>query len=204
MITKSITDETLAVPLGGIHEAEVRLGFGGGELTIGPADPGMLIAGTFEGGVIQRSGKPGSIDIRPLTPGRPLVTWRPQRWDVGVTSEIPVDLRLDTGANRTTIDLTKLRIRRLELNTGASETHIRLPEAGHTVVHVACGFAAVNVDVPRGVAARIRGKVAIGSTDVNESRFPRSADGWASTDYETAPDRVDISVEGGFGSVRIA
>jgi hypothetical protein len=204
VVTTSTSNETLAIPLEGLTEAEVRIGFGGGELTLGEAQPGMLISGTCEGGVIQKWNGPGRVGLEPLTPGRPLVTWRPVQWNVGVTAEIPVDLRLDTGANRSTVDLSALRIRRLTVNTGASETNLRLPAAGQTAVRVACGFAAVSVEVPQGVAARIHGRVSLGSTDVDTSRFPRSFEGWASPDYETAVNRVDIAIQGGFGSVRVA
>lgn len=204
MITTPTSNETLAVPLDGLLEVEVRLGFGGGELTIGQAQPGMLISGTFEGGVTQKSNGRGRIELEPVNPGRTFVTYGPVHWEVGVTGAIPVDLRLDTGGNRATIDLTALRIRRLEFHTGASETNLRLPAAGQTSVRVACGFASVNVEVPQGVAARIRGTVSLGSTNVDETRFPRLIDCWASADYETALDRVDIAIEGGFGSVRVA
>ncbi|MEX2547803.1 MAG: hypothetical protein WD830_08445 [Chloroflexota bacterium] len=204
MAMTSTPNETLAIPLGDLEAWEVRLGFGGGELTIGPAEPGMLVAGHFEGGVIQKSPASGKLELEPVDPGRAVLSGCRLRWDVGLTAEIPVDLRLDTGGNRSTIDLSALRIRRLELHTGASETHLRLPIAGQTSVRVECGFAQVAVEVPRGVAARIRGKVALGSTKVDETRFPASAGGWASPDYETAPNRVDIEVSGGFGSVLVS
>lgn len=203
MITTSTPGETVEVPLGGLVEAEVRLGFGGGDLTVGQAQPHMLISGTFEGGVIQKSIGPGKLELEPVAPGRPLPVGHPLHWNVGVTAEIPVDLRLDTGGNRSTIDLTALRIRRLELNTGASDTEVRLPAAGQTSVRVACGFASVVLEVPAGVAARIRGKISLGSTNVDETRFARVGNSWMSADYETAVNRVDISIEGGFGSVRV-
>jgi hypothetical protein len=97
-----------------------------------------------------------------------------------------------------------LRIRHFELHTGASDTTVRLPAGGQTSVRVECGFAQVGLEVPHGVAARIHGKISLGSTEVDETRFRRTADGWSSVDYETARDRVEISVAGGFGSVRIA
>lgn len=203
MISSPTATETLAIPLNGISEAEIRIGFGGGDLTIGKAEPQMLLIGTFDGGVIQKSVRAGKIHLEPRTPGLPLVTWQPLRWNVGVSAEIPVDLRLDSGANRSTIDLTTLRIRRLDLHTGASETTVRLPEAGQTAMRVECGLASVTVHVPQGVAARIRGSVALGSTTVDETRFPRIADGWMSSDFEVAPNRVDLQIEGGFGSVRV-
>jgi hypothetical protein len=48
---------------------------------------------------------------------------------VGLTGEVSLDLRLDTGANRSMLDLRELRLRSLALKTGASETRVRLPVA---------------------------------------------------------------------------
>jgi hypothetical protein len=193
--------ETLAIPLGGVSEAQLRIGFGGGELTIHRAERGDLISGTFQGGVVQHLDGPGRVALKPPTEAYLFVDWAPLRWDVGVTTEIPVDLRLDTGANRSTIDLGALRVRRLELHTGASETRMRLPTAGQTAVRVECGFAKVSLEVPDGMDARIRGQIGLGALEVNQARFPKTGDGWASKDFDTAENRVDITVDGGFGSV---
>jgi hypothetical protein len=195
--------ETLSVPLEGVSQAEVRIGFGGGELRIGPAPAGLLVAGTFEGGVIRRDHGPGRIELQPFDPGSVFWAGRTLDWDVGITGEIPVDLRLDTGANRSNIDLSQLRIRRLELHTGASESHVRLPAGGASSVRAEAGVAALTLQVPEGVSARINSKMALGTTKVNETRFPRSFDGWASPDWETASDRVEIELQGGLGTIRV-
>jgi hypothetical protein len=200
-VTAPAADETLRIPTDGFTEAQLRIGFGGGDLTIHEAEPGALVSGTFEGGVVQRTNGPGRIALEPRNPAYAFVHFAPMHWDVGVTTEIPVDLRLDTGANRSTVDLRQLRVRRLELHTGASETRMQLPTAGQTAVRVDCGFAQVSLEVPDGVAARIRGRMGLGALEVNQARFPRTDDGWASADFETAANRIDISVEGGFGSV---
>jgi hypothetical protein len=201
--TSTTAIEHLVIPLDGLADAEIRIGFGGGDLTVGPAEPGVLLSGAFEGGVIQRLGGPGRIALEPQSPGRPLVTWRPVNWELALSAQIPVDLRLDTGANRSTIDLTTLRIRRLEIHTGASETHVLLPSAGETIARIECGFASIHLAVPEGVAVRVRGTMGIGALTVDATRFPRVGDGWASPDFEKAADRMDISVAGGFGSVDI-
>ena len=203
VVTVQTADETLTIPLDGLTEAEVQVGFGGGELIIGVADPGVLVSGTFEGGVSQTTSGPGKIALEPTAIGRVLLTKGPVRWQMGLTAEIPVDLRLDSGANRTTIDLRALRLRHLELHTGASETIVQMPASGQSSAHVVCGFASVVLEVPEGVAARVRGKVSMGSTTADQVRFPPTSGGWASPDFETARDRVDISVEGGFGSVKV-
>jgi len=196
----STDTDRLTVPIEKLTEARLHLAFGGGELFLSRAEGGVLVAGTFEGGVIERSDGHGGIDLEPSR-GRP---WHPVRWDVAVSGEIPIDLLLETGANRSTIDLGALRIRRLEIRTGASETRIRLPSTGRTAVRLSCGFASVEMEVPQGVAARVRGKVWLGSTMVDQARFPRTADAWISPDFDTAKYAVDIEVDGGFGSARIS
>lgn len=208
MATTTTRTETLAIPLAGASQAEVRLGFGGGELRIRPAAPGNLVDGTFEGGVVSRPAGPGNVDLQPSLDPQARLSWLwmnrpPLRWDVGVTAEIPLDIRLDTGANRSEIDLTTLRVRRLELHTGASETTVRLPETGRAAVRVECGVASVELRVPAGVRARIAGRMGLGAIAVDETRFPREGGTWASPDFETAADRMDISIDGGLGTVRV-
>ena len=195
--------EAFDIPLAGRTEAHVRLGFGGGDLLLGQAPPGTLLSGTFEGGVVRRPRGDDVIDLEPFALGRRLGHWTPLHWNVAITTEIPVTLRLETGGNRSTLDLSALRIRRLELETGASETTLRRPAAGETAVRIACGLASVAVEVPPVIAARIRGRLVLGSTIVDQARFPLAADGLASTDYAKATDRVDIEVVGGLGSIKI-
>ena len=100
---------------------------------------------------------------------------------------MPLDLRLDTGANRAVLDLRDLRLRSLELHTGASETRVLLPRAaGATSVRAESGAASLTLEVPAGVAARIRSRMALGSSEIDQARFPRVADGYESPDYATA------------------
>jgi hypothetical protein len=164
----------------------------------------MLVSGTFEGGVVHRWTAPGRLELEPMSPGRPLVAWRPTQWDVGVTAQVPVDLHLETGANRSSIDLTWLRIRQLEIQTGASDTMVQLPTAGRIDMRIRCGLAGVRVQVPPSMAARIRSTLVLGSTSVDESRFPRATAAWSSPDFEQAQHRADILIEGGLGSVTVS
>lgn len=195
--------ETLSIPLAGLTEAAISLNFGGGELVVGQAEAGKLVSGTFEGGVRQRTKGVGKLELEPFMETWPMMWNRPLHWNVGLTSEIPVSLELHTGANRSIVDLSALRLRRLELHTGASETRVRLPGSGATEVRAEAGVAALTIEVPQGVAARLRSRMALGSTTVDETRFPRAMDGWMSPDYDTNPNRVDIDVAGGLGSIKV-
>lgn len=196
--------EQLAVPLAAAADAGVRIRFGAGELTGHAAAPGNLLDGTFEGGVRHRSDGPNRIAIeQDTTYGLPWLD-HGSRWDVGLTAEVPLDLRLDTGASRASLDLRDLRLRSLELHTGASETRVLLPRAaGATAIRAESGAASLTLEVPAGVAARIRSRMALGSSQIDLTRFPRVADGYQSPDFATATNRIDIDVSGGVGSVRV-
>jgi hypothetical protein len=126
------------------------------------------------------------------------------RWRVGLSRDVPISLRVDTGASENLLDLSALRVVDVELHTGASETRIVLPQAaGATAVRIEAGAASVLLRVPPGVAARISGGMALGCAHVDERRFPRSGAGWASPDWATAANRVDVSFQGGVGGITV-
>ena len=196
--------ETLDLPLGQAPDASVRIGFGGGTLTTHAAAGGRLIDGSFAGGVTCRQAGPNRLELTQDTSyGLPWLDRRSD-WDVGLTAEVPLDLRIDAGASRGVLDLGALRVRGLELHTGASDTRVMLPRAaGSTMVRAEAGAASLTFEVPAGVAARIRSRMALGSTQVDLSRFPLTVNGYESPDFATAHNRVEIDIQGGVGSVRV-
>jgi hypothetical protein len=195
--------ETLVLPLGGAPDAGVRIRFGAGNLGTRPSAPGNLVDGEFVGGVIHRVVGPGRVELEQDTRyGLPWIERRSD-WMVGLTAEVTLDLKIDAGASRAVLDLGGLRVRTLEIQTGASETRVLLPRAaGATTVRAQAGAASLTLEVPTGVAARIRTRMALGSSQV-DPRFPASASGYESPDYATAANRVDIDVQGGVGSLRV-
>jgi hypothetical protein len=123
---------------------------------------------------------------------------------VGLTTEAPLELQLESGAARTRLDLAEHQLRRLRISTGASDTRVVLPRAaGETFVKAEGGAAALTFEVPAGVAARIRSRMALGSTNVDTARFPKVVDGWESPDWGTATNRVEIDIQGGVGSASV-
>jgi hypothetical protein len=196
--------EELALPLDGATDAVIKLRFGGGTLSAAAAAPGNLVDGRYIGGVRHNPRGKGRVDLEQDTSnGLPWIDRRSE-WTVGLTAEVPLDLTVETGASRTSLDLSALKVRTLELRSGASETRVILPRAaGVTTVRADTGAASLVIEVPAAVAARIRSRVAIGSSQVDTGRFPRVGDVNESPDYATAENRVDIEVRGGVGSVRV-
>ena len=199
--------QALALALDGATDAEVRIAFGAGKLLVGPAAKGLLLDGTFEGGV--NAMPAGAGRVRLTTPHPAAWSWdwgrAPFNWRVGLTAEVPLRLEVETGASDNELDLTGLHVTDLRLRTGAAQSRVTLPSSGVTRVNAEGGAAQMRFRVPAGVAARISSTMAIGTTDIDTSRFPRTPDGaaWASQDFDANPNRVEIAVRGGVGQVTI-
>jgi len=208
--------EQASIPLEGARDAAVTVRHGAGRLSIGPGTGGdQLLSGSFGGGLDAS---------RRIDDGRLVVTMRvrdrdvghyvfgPWRrgwagmldWDFGLNPGIPISLRLETGASEARLSLGDLQVRELLLKTGASSTTIDLPSrAGHTRVTVESGAAAVKIRVPQGVAASIVVRSTLAGVHVDRARFPESAVGYRSTDFDSAANTAEIFVETGVGSVEI-
>jgi hypothetical protein len=183
----------------------VTLKFGAGRLEVGRGTEGRLVEGTFDGGVLVREHGAGRVELE--ADAAQIWPWMGQRlhWRVGLAPDLPLRLKLEGGAARSELDLSELDVRSLKVSTGASDTRITLPRASERCqVKVEAGAAQVAIQVPDGVAARITSSMALGSTNVDERRFPRSGDAWISSDYESAAARAEIEISGGVGSVRVA
>ena len=199
-------DVPVAVDLAGAQAADVRIDFGAGRLEVGPASAGKLLEGVLGGGGRVESDGHGHARLR--ADGEWWSGWGPGwagfHWRVGLTREVPLSLHVHGGASDTLLDLTELRVVDVDVHTGASETRIALPRAaGWTAVQVEAGAAAVRLRIPQGVAARISGQMALGAATVDERRFPRAGLGWASPDWTTATNRVEITYRGGVGGVTV-
>jgi hypothetical protein len=125
-------------------------------------------------------------------------------WDISLTDEIPLELKLNTGASDTRLNLTDLQVTNLWVETGASATEIHMPDSvAHTKAVIKAGAASVKVHIPEGVAARIRITGGLMGASVDTHRFPKSGGYYQSPDYETASFKAELRVETGVGSVTV-
>jgi len=194
--------ETLSLDLDGLTEAEVSIEYGAGQLRIdsSPA-PDKLMEGDFSGGVDYRL-RGNKLKLK-MPPDMWFWNWHVERkWAIRLTRDIPLQVRVQTGASQANLDLGDLRVTDLRIESGAAETTVHLPRAaGFTRVHIGTGAASSKLFVPEGVAARIKSTMALGTCRINEKRFERSGVEYISPDYVSAANKLDISIEGGVGEV---
>jgi hypothetical protein len=210
---------TFDQPLEGATQASVRAEFGAGQLQVGALEPGdgRLSSMTFEGPVRAMSAPRFSIQN-----GRAELRYAFDRHGFGPPSffgmadqgmamglqlarDVPIDLRLTMGAAQSRLDLSKLKLRQLDVETGASSTWLRLPEAGGaTTARLEAGAASIEVELPEGVAAEVRYDGGLSTVDVENPRLqPAGERVYRTADYPTNPNRVDLRIDSGVTTVTI-
>lgn len=214
---------TFSQPLQGATEAAVTVRFGAGRLRLGPLDGGdrlgeMQYSGPAElrpdqsvrtrGGVVDleysvggRERDAGPFGALSALGGR----GRTAEMRVQLSPAVPMTLNVQTGASDVDLDLTRLRLSRLEVQSGASTTRVRLPDqAGTTTALLQGGASTWTVEVPPSVAAQIQFVGGLSTLNVDAARFPSvGSQRYRSPDYETAANRVDLSVEVGAATVTV-
>ncbi len=208
--------KTLSIPVGDAKRARVSINHGAGRLEVrGGADEGTLLAGTFGGGVSHRESKAADELVVELSPPTDdgSDAWLPWNWgphgaldwSIRLNPSIRTDLEVGGGASNLSLDLSGLNVGSLRLKTGASSSSVTLPaNSGHTKAVVQTGVASVRLAIPQGVAARITTQGGLGSTTVDTARFPGSGNRYESLDYETADNKIEISIESGVASVQVS
>jgi len=202
--------EQVTIDLQGANQASLKLSHGAGRLFLGAgASPGQLLTGSFAGGVrqsVRQSGDQLDVHIEARPFGFPPFFGSPQglEWNVRLSRDIPLALRLESGASQSELDLRELRVTDLKVSTGASKTDLTLPaSAGMTTVKVELGAASLDMVVPDGVAARIRAEQGVSAIEINTTRFPYSNGIYESADYSSAQNKVDILIQAGVGRVAV-
>jgi LiaI-LiaF-like transmembrane region len=207
---RGLASEHANVALEGATRGQVRLSHGAGRLLISAgATEGDLVEGEFDGGVDLRTRRLDDLleaDLRSTVRGWSRWDWggRGLEWIVHLNRQVPLVLRLETGASESNLDLSELLVSDLNIQSGASSTELNLPaHAVYTRVKISGGAASFKVRVPPGVAASIRFSGGIASLNVDRGRFPQSGNLYQSPDYAIAENKVELFIEVGAASVEI-
>lgn len=212
---RSLPEDTAQLALEGASRASVQVRFGAGRLAIaGGAAAANVAEGVFRGGVEathRLAGQEMQVGLRVpsdffLTFLSPWTWWGGVRleWQARLTEAVPLALDVETGASEAILDLSRLRLEKFRLASGASSVEVKMPAAaGRTDARIESGAASLAIEIPPGVAARIEIESGLANARVDTTRFPQSGKTYQSADFETAAHRLDLRVEAGVASIDI-
>ena len=111
-----------------------------------------------------------------------------------VASDIPMTIRLESGAGEFTLDLREVRATDVRVETGASSLTLILPRpTGNVPVRIQAGASSIVIEIPAGVEAKVTTTGGLIST-TGRTETPG---------YAAATDRVTVSVEAGASSINV-
>jgi len=206
------------VPVSGVSAADVNLRHGAGALRVRPRVPDdVLLEGTFGGGV-EASCSPSAAHLKiglqiPQKRGfmsfRYPWAWGPANaldWDVSLTPSVPLSLFVHSAGGQATLDLRGLTIRNVQIEASASSTRLLPPLAkGQVGIAIQASVSSFVLEIPPEAPARIHSVRSLRNLTIDAVAFPPVLPNheYSSPDFSSAPDRIDISLDVGWGSVEI-
>lgn len=204
--------DTISQPLGDIKSATVDLniGFARTEVASLGTDSSDLMSGTFthaEGTRVTKTynvaGTEGRLGLKEEGVNFILGGASTSRWDLKLNPGIPIALSINGGVGRATLDLSSLNIISINIDAGVGHVAITAPGNSVTTMNVNGGVGSVSITIPQGVAARIRVNTGIGNARVDTARFPQVGNAYQSANYAIAESKIDVSIDGGVGSISV-
>jgi len=199
--------ETFNIPLGEAKQVRYRFSHGAAQIRIhSDAPAGQALVGSSAVAADHNSHLTGDIlDVKVSTGPSFIPVLGPNEgiWHYQVTKDVPATLTIEAGASAFEVDLKDTLVSRVELKVGASTVDLTMPARGSSVLDIEGGAATFNVRIPEGTAAWIDRTEGFVALNVDTNRFPESDRGYRSPNFDTATDRVSISLRAGVGTVNI-
>jgi hypothetical protein len=202
--------DTTTTDAGGATSASVEVDLGAGQLTLAGGSSGLATT-KFTYNV--ESWKPtvdytvsnsrGTLVI--AQPNAPVAVGKSVRndWDVRLSNSIPLDLKINTGAAKSTLTLGGMALVSATISGGAGELQADLSGdwKKSAEIDVNGGVGKISVQLPSSVGARVKVSTGLGSVTVNG--LTKSGDTWVNDQYGTSPVTVDLVIKAGVGEVNL-
>ncbi|MHB1413866.1 MAG: LiaF domain-containing protein [Chloroflexota bacterium] len=216
----NVLTHSLAEPLNGATSAKVDIDAGDGNVTIDGLTGGeqALATGTLQ--YPENQGLPtwsvsaadgrANLALRASGGGQPWFSlpWAAcngaTEWQVHLNPAVPLDLTAHTDGGNVRLDLAGTAVTSVSADTGGGNVDVVLPgTASGLNAKASTGAGNVVVGVPSGMAARIHATTGLGKVTVDPRFNQMGSSTYQSPDYDSAANRVEITVSSGAGNVTV-
>lgn len=148
-------------------------------------------------------------------------------WRIHLNPCVQSDIMAHTGGGNVRLDLAGIEVTRVSADTGGGNMDIVLPDhalnlnvtaktgggnitidvgndvRGSNTIHASSGAGSALVRIPGGIAARIHASSGMGKVTVDSRYEKMDGNTYQSSDFDSATDKVEITVGSGAGKVSI-
>lgn len=215
-MTKNVLTEKLSEPLNGATTAKIDIHAGDGNLTIDQltGSDQVLASGTLEyleslptRNLVIRNGQAtltlnGGGNRQPWFRFPWAACNGATEWQIHLNPAVLSDITAHSDGGNVKIDLSGMAVTHLSAYTGGGNMDVVLPDnVANLSVTAKTGAGNVVVSIPSGMAAIIHATTGLGKTIVDE-RFNKTGDKtYQSSDFDSAANKVEITVQSGAGNV---
>ncbi|HET8567700.1 MAG TPA: DUF5668 domain-containing protein [Candidatus Limnocylindria bacterium] len=185
---------SVTVERGSAQSASVRMQVGGGRLELAGGATALVEATSDAGDLRERVTRGAtSADVR-LEQQHFTAFGGSRNVLVRLASDVPMSVRLESGAGEFRLDLRDVKTTDVRVETGASTLRLVLPRpTGDVPVRIDAGAATIEIEVPEGVEAQVTAQGALMSVN-GRTETPG---------YAAARDRVSVRIQAGASSINI-
>ncbi len=205
---------TTTVPLDGAAAGRVTVSMGAGEFSLrGGARAGELMDATaFSGAPVGQPAisfldngtvKAVTVNAKITHGGGWFTGGSPNRWEILLSNQVPLDLTVEIGAGHSQLELGALNLSSLSISNGAGETTVDLTGSGagpaRTEIHN--GVGELRLKIGRDTNTRVRVHSGVG--DVTASGFVQNDETYTTAGFNPALPVREISIAQGVGSIQL-
>lgn len=209
---RAVTGMEIRQSLENVSQASLQLSPAVGELTIEAlSGSNDLVAGTVPdvSGLAVRedySVNAGTATYRLTNSGGQFVSWPGNtsdwRWDLGLTTQVPLDLRVEMGAGSMQLDLTGLQLDGLNVSMGVGQITVQLPGGEDYQARLESAIGQLIVVVPADAGVRVISDAALTSVSV-PTGYSQNNDVYTSPNYATAGSQIELRVSQAIGRIEV-
>jgi hypothetical protein len=201
--------ETRSVQLGAAKTVRAEIKMGAGEMTLG-GGAHDLFDGEFSYNVprwkpevdYSVNGSRGLLTVRqPETSGR--MGNSKYHWDLHFNNQVPLELSVELGAGKSTLELGTLALSGLDVRMGVGETVVDLASDWKNDLRASIhgGVGEATIKLPRDVGVRVRARGGIG--EIRAGELKKDGDIYTNDAYGKSPVTLSVDVEGGIGQINL-
>jgi hypothetical protein len=209
---RSVSGMEVRQVLEDVSSANLQISPAAGELTVDAlVDSTDLVAGRVpdvSGRAVRQdySVSGGTASYRLTNSGVQIVGWPGNdaewRWDLGLTTQIPLDLQVEMGVGSMQLDLAELQLDDLNASMGVGQMTVHLPGGEDYQARLEGAIGELVVVVPPEAGVRIRADAGLAAVDV-PAGFSQNNDVYTSPNYDTAQTQIELNVSQAIGRIEI-
>lgn len=192
----------------GVTRAEISIRAAAGQLNMGGGSE-KLLTGSFWSDFFELTQKDDVQNGMQMVALEQDGNWRGiprggSRMELQLNSDLPLAIKLDTGAMGHELDFSGLLLESLEIRTGASDLNLSLGDKAQNLsVKVDAGASSVSITLPTDAGVRIDADTGLSSRDIDPRLKRLEGNAYQTDSYATAAKKISLDLNLGASNLNV-